>query len=390
MDDRDPVEARADGSRDLYDISTWEPRSALDRLAVGVYRAVLTTTRAVVVLLAVLILLSQFLLGSIGVTFARDPYSVWLVVLSVVPALGLAAYIYVADVTSSEPLELLVGTFVLGVLFAGFAAILNTLLGPLVQGVPAMFGPVGAFLGLVLFYYLVVGPVEETVKWLAVRLHAFRHDSFDAVIDGAVYGAAAGLGFATIENALYITRGLNSTGNELALGAGLSAAGLGWVASGLAASPLADLLPVTQVGGSGIIGVFESGGRITTLRALAGPGHVIYSAFAGYYLGLAKFNRENAGPIVVKGILLAAFIHGTYNVLVSIAPAVAVEVAGAVFGVSLPSLIAFFGFVVVYDSLFGYALYRKLSQYRAEYRDVHRQEEYDEGALSPESTEFDP
>jgi RsiW-degrading membrane proteinase PrsW (M82 family) len=385
MGDRDPIEAHADGTRDLYDISTWEPRSALDAFAVRLYGGILTTLRAVVVLLAVLILLSQFLLGSIGATFAQDPYSVGLVVLSVVPAVGLAAYVYFSDITTSEPLELIVGTFMLGILFAGFAAILNTVLGPVVRGVPSMFGVLGAIAGSVLFFYLVVGPVEETVKLLAVRLHAYRHDSFDAVIDGAVYGAAAGLGFATIENALYITRNIGGPGNELALGTALTTAGLGWVAA-----TLADIsIPVAGTGASGIIGIFESGGRITALRALAGPGHVIYSAFAGYYLGLAKFNQEHAGPIVVKGLTIAALIHATYNVSVGIVPAVFSVAAAEFIGLAVPDLVAFFAFVVVYDGIFGFALYRKITAYRDAYRDVRGAGDR-EDAFPPEATEFDP
>jgi RsiW-degrading membrane proteinase PrsW (M82 family) len=385
MGNRDPIEAHGDGTRDLYDISTWEPRSTLDRLAVRLYHGVLKTIRVFVVLLAGLILLSQFLLGSIGATFAEDPYSVGLVLLSVVPALGLAAYVYVADVTSSEPLELLVGTFMLGILFAGFAAVLNTVLGPVVRGVPSTLGVLGSIVGAVLFFYLVVGPVEEAVKLLAVRLYAYRDRSFDAVIDGAVYGAAAGLGFATIENALYITRNLNASGNEFALGAALGAAGLGWVAAALA-----DLsLPVAQSSAGGIIGIVGTGGRIAALRALAGPGHVIYSAFAGYYLGLAKFNSENAGPIVVKGLLIASLIHATYNVLVGIVPAVFVVTMSEFAGVSVPDLVAFFAFVLVYDSIFGFALLRKIRTYRAAYHDVRGTDDR-EGTFNPEATEFDP
>jgi len=188
MTKRDPVEARADASRDLYDISTWEPRTRLDRFAAMVYGGTVAVTRAVFVLLALLIVLAQFLLGGIGATLADQPAAVWLVALSVIPAFALVWYVYRADVTGGEPLELLVGTFVLGVLFAGFAAVINSFLQPALRVIPVV--------GMVLFFYLVVGPVEETVKWLAVRLLPYRNDSFDAVVDGAVYGAAAGLGFA--------------------------------------------------------------------------------------------------------------------------------------------------------------------------------------------------
>ncbi|MFC7234595.1 PrsW family intramembrane metalloprotease [Halosegnis marinus] len=338
MSKTDPVETASDGTRDLYDVSTWEPRTALDRLAARIHRFGIAAGRIVLVLLAVVVLLVQVVLGGLGATLVSDPYAIGLVALSVVPALGLAAYIYTADVTSGEPLEMLVGTYVLGVLFAGFAAVVNTLLS-FVQILP--------ILGTVVFFYVVVGPVEEAVKLLAVRLYAYRDDRFDAVVDGAVYGAAAGLGFATIENALYITRQLN------AAGAGGEAAALLGVGGGVAW--------LAQFGG--LQQLVAQGGQITTVRALAGPGHVIYSAFAGYYLGLAKFNREDAGPIVVKGLVIAAFIHGTYNVLAGVVPGV---VALAFPGV--PVILLFFGFVVVYDGLFGYLLYRKLARYRRVYR----------------------
>jgi RsiW-degrading membrane proteinase PrsW (M82 family) len=312
---RDPVEEGATDSADLYDIATWESRSWLDRLSGGVYRWSRRLGRVIVVLLALAILVVQFALT--GLAAVTDPIIGAFVLMSVVPAFGLAAYIWYADVTTSEPLTLLVGTFLLGVLFAGFAAIINTLAGA-VTLVPVV--------GMVLFFYLVVAPVEEVVKWLAIRLYAFRSDRFDAVIDGAVYGAMAGLGFATIENAIYITRS------------------------------------VAEVGAMGQQQI-ATAGQTAAVRLLAGPGHVIYSAFAGYYLGLAKFNRENAGPIVVKGLLIAAFIHATYNSLVTYLSDIL-----AFADLAVAPGVAFLGFVVLYDGVFGYLLYRKISRYRSAYR----------------------
>jgi RsiW-degrading membrane proteinase PrsW (M82 family) len=348
MDDRDPVQRRASDSVDLYDITSWERRTRLDGLSVRVYRGLLTVARWVVVLAALFILVLLLATASLG-ALLTDPTIGLLTVLSALPALALAGYVYVADITSSEPLGLLVATFLLGVLFAGFAGIVNSLLGPRLR----MLG----FVGFVLFFYLVVAPVEETVKWLAVRLYAFRKTSFDAVIDGAVYGAMAGLGFATIENALYISQQVQEPETAVFAGA-LGVVGLG-----------------------NIIG---AGGEITAFRALAGPGHVIYSAFAGYYLGLAKFNPDRAGPIVMKGLLIAVFIHATYNTLVGIVPAV----VSLVFP-GLGQFTIFLGFVLVYDGLFGYALLRKIANYRGAYRRVHRDEEHDEQSFSVDRTEFD-
>ena len=50
----------------------------------------------------------------------------------------------------------------------------------------------------------VVGPAEETCKFLAVRLLAYRSQYFDEPGDGLVYSAAASLGFASLENLFYI------------------------------------------------------------------------------------------------------------------------------------------------------------------------------------------
>ena len=167
-------------------------------------------------------------------------------------------------------------------------------------------------------------------------------------VDGAVYGAMAGLGFATIENALYITRNLDGATPELGLG---------------------------------IIG---AGGGITAIRALAGPGHVVYSAFAGYYLGLAKFNPENAGPIVVKGLLIAAFIHATYNSLAGIGSGLIALIPGVPDGI-----VSFFLFVLVYQGFFGLILLRKFRRYRVAYDRAHESDARDEATLTAEATEFE-
>ena len=322
---RDPVEASADRSADLYEIADWEARSLFDKLVTALYYAGRWALGGLVVLAAIVILLLQLFFGSLGALGVQPLFGA-LAALSAIPALVLAAYIWYADVTTQEPLTLLVGTFLLGVLFAGFAGILNTVFRAPVTTVGSVFGLL-PFLGQMAFFFLIVGPVEEAVKLLAVRLYAYRDDRFDAVIDGAVYGAAAGLGFATIENALYIVQNTDMV--------------------------------------TGTLQAFSEGGDIAAVRALAGPGHVIYSAFAGYYLGLAKFNPEDAGPIVLKGLLIATVIHASYNTL---AGPVTV-VLSALYGI--PQFFAFVGFVVVFDGIFILLLLRKLDAYRQAYLTAH-------------------
>jgi RsiW-degrading membrane proteinase PrsW (M82 family) len=323
MNERDPVRAMDDGSRDLYDIATWERRTPLDRVAAAIYGLLRVTFRATVVVVAFLILL-----GIGGLSALTDPQVGTLTALSAIPAFGLAFYVYYSDTTSGEPLAVLVATFLLGILTANFAAVVNTLLGPL-------FDPFG-FLGMVVMFFLVVGPVEETVKLLAVRLYAYGRPTFDCVIDGAVYGAMAGLGFATVENSLFITRQVGDLGM-----------------------------------GVGVLELIGVGGGITAVRALAGPGHVIYSAVAGYYLGLAKFNPENRGPIIVKGLLIAAFIHATYNSTVGIGSSLIAGLLG------VPPLVGFIGYVIVYDGVWGLYLLRKIRRYSETFHRLDRAEDDD-------------
>ena len=320
MGNRDPVADGLDGEEDLYDVAEWDARSALDSLSVVLYGALHGVKRYGLIAVALLLFVAQ--LAFAGLLVIREPRVGVLAAASAIPALAIVAYVWYDDPTRREPIDTLAITFVLAVLFASLAAVVNTLFQSAFQLVPVV--------GMALFFFLVVGPIEETVKWLAIRTHAYNTDSFDAVIDGAVYGAVAGLGFATIENALYITQGY------------------------MQAAQATGITQIQQAVGT------------ATSRAFVGPGHVLYSSFAGYYLGLAKFNRKNAGPIVAKGLLIAAFIHATYNTLVGIVPLLVSLVVPGV-----PLLVLFFGFVVVYDSLFFYVLYRKLQRYRRTYARAH-------------------
>ncbi len=292
---------------DLYDVTTWEERSRLDWASVAIYRGLTSNWQRVFVALAVLLFVAQ--LAATGFVLFVQPALGVLTFLSVIPAFILAALIWYGDDVQREPLAPLAVTFLLGVLFAGFASLLNTALQPVFQLIPVV--------GTVAFFFLEVGPVEETSKWLASRLYAYRTEYLTAAIDGAVFGAFAGLGFATIENFTYITNALFTAGK----------------------------LPMSQLA-SVVVGTAAQ-------RSFVGPGHVIYASFAGYYLGLAKGNPENRGPIIVKGLLIAVLIHATYDTLVTYLPLTG---------------LTFIAFVVVYDGIFLVILYRKITTYRHKYR----------------------
>lgn len=325
---KDPLVHAADGSTDLHGIATWEPRSLLDRFFA---HYTVPLVRLSVVLVAALLFGVELLL--IVLQVISSPGSILVVVLfplSVIPALLIAGYVWYTDITS-EPWLLLIATYVLGVLLATFPTVTNTVTAVLIdQFVPG--GLIG-YIVSVAHFYLVVAPGEEAAKLGAVFAYVYWKDDFDTVVDGAVYGAVAGLGFATIENATYILR------------------------------VLAD--------SSGVVELVLGGGVITVLRSIAGPGHVIWTGIAGYYLGLAKFNDEHTLPLILKGLFVAILLHGTYNsVLTSIDGVAGVLGSGSPILAGVLGLGLTVGFILVFHTLsFGY-LFVRLRRYRKAYAEA--------------------
>ena len=120
-----------------------------------------------------------------------------------VPMFMFAAFVNWLDRYEKEPKLLLGAAFVWGVVIAGGGAfILNTAFG---MGIYALTGSEGATeFGTT----SIVAPIiEEGLKGLAVLVVflLFRNE-FDSVLDGIIYAAVTAMGFAAIENVLYIYR----------------------------------------------------------------------------------------------------------------------------------------------------------------------------------------
>lgn len=120
-----------------------------------------------------------------------------------VPMFVFAAFVNWLDRYEKEPKLLLGAAFVWGVVIAGGGAfILNTMFG---IGIYMFTGSeAAADFGTT----SIVAPViEEALKGLAVGVVflLFRRE-FDSILDGIVYGAITAMGFAAIENVLYIYR----------------------------------------------------------------------------------------------------------------------------------------------------------------------------------------
>jgi RsiW-degrading membrane proteinase PrsW (M82 family) len=120
-----------------------------------------------------------------------------------VPMFLFAAFVNWLDRYEKEPKILLGAAFVWGmVIAAGGAFILNTAFG---IGIYVLTGSEGVTeFGTT----SIVAPIiEESLKGLAVLIVFFLfRKEFDSVLDGIVYAAITAMGFAAVENVLYIYR----------------------------------------------------------------------------------------------------------------------------------------------------------------------------------------
>ena len=187
--------------------------------------------------------------------------------LAVIPALLLVRYYYRQDRARPEPKGLVTKVFLYGVLSALVAVPLELLVSQFQRA----FDPRSIWYSL-FKAFIVAGLVEEYLKLTVVRLTAYRTAAFDEVMDGVVYTVVAGMGFACLENILYVMGG--SLGTAL-------------------------------------------------VRAFtAVPLHAVASGLMGYSLGLARFAASPGAQqaLIIRGLLTAVGIHGLYDFLLFVAP----------------------------------------------------------------------
>jgi len=186
------------------------------------------------------------------------------VYVAIIPTILLCAYIYYMDVVEKEPMRVLFTFFFVGVLLT----------------VPARFFEQVMISTLKLDYniikdsfilaFFVVALVEEGYKFLALFIGSWKNKEFNHKYDAIVYSVFISLGFATLENIVYIY----NYGTDIALY-------------------------------RGIISV---------------PAHALYAISAGFFLGLAKEKSINHDTgKVIKYIALAfitpVIMHGLFDYL---------------------------------------------------------------------------
>ena len=123
-----------------------------------------------------------------------------LVILAIIPAIVIIAYIFHKDKIEKEPISLLVSLF-----FLGCATIIPA--GELESGISKAIGSSmssssSAYCFIMCF--LVIAPAEEGCKFLVLRLRTWKNRNFNYTFDAIVYAVVTSLGFATLENIMYV------------------------------------------------------------------------------------------------------------------------------------------------------------------------------------------
>jgi protease PrsW len=182
------------------------------------------------------------------------------VLLALVPAAIWLTFFYLQDRLEPEPKGFVLAVFALGALLAAAIGV------PLVENVFRVSHWIYAdTLTTILGGILVVGFIQEFLKYAAVRFSIYHSDEFDEPTDGVVYATAAGLGYATVLNIQFV---VSNGGVDL---------------------------------GTGVIRM-----------AVVALAQAAFAGITGYFLGRAKFESE---PVwwMPLGITLAAIFNGLFN-----------------------------------------------------------------------------
>jgi len=179
-----------------------------------------------------------------------------LLLISIAPVLLIAFYINFRDKYEKEPPSVL-----LKALFAGVLIVLPVVI---IEYILSLFSRnLGGLAEAAYTAFIVAAFTEEGMKYLAFYIFFWKNRNFNEKFDGIVYAVFIALGFAAVENILYVITG---------------------------------------------------GFGVGILRALtAVPAHALFGIMMGYYFGLARFSVEHRPVYLVLAFILPYISHGLYD-----------------------------------------------------------------------------
>lgn len=183
---------------------------------------------------------------------------------AILPVIALCYYVYKKD-QHREPADLLFKLLGLGALTTIPAAFIERFLDSIFPSESAV-----SFIVLFINVFMGIAIIEEGLKWLIIKFKSYDNQEFDEIYDIIVYSVFTSLGFAAIENILYVLKG-----------------GMG----------------------------------VAILRAiLSVPGHACFAVLMGYYFSKAKVaginnNKSKCTTNKILSILVPTVFHTMYDAL---------------------------------------------------------------------------
>lgn len=183
-----------------------------------------------------------------------------LITAATAPVVIIAFYIYFRDKYDKEPFLMLAKALTLGMLTVIPILLMETFLMefmPIFESSSRLSAFYNAF--------VVAGFSEELWKFIALVILIWKSKEFDERIDGIVYAVFVSLGFAWVENVLY---------------------------------------------------VMEGGINVAIMRALlAVPAHALFGVTMGYYLSLSKFTNDEPTKkrFFIYALVFPIILHGAYD-----------------------------------------------------------------------------
>ncbi|WMJ79003.1 PrsW family intramembrane metalloprotease [Sedimentibacter sp. LTW-03] len=183
-----------------------------------------------------------------------------LLITAITPGLALGLIIYWFDRHDREPLRVLMKVF-----FMGVVSVVPTVL---IENLLSSFNFFPGILGAAYTAFIIAGLTEEFMKRKVVLKYVYYNPVFDEKLDGIVYCVMSALGFATIENIMYV---------------------------------------VFRFSDIESIGLYRA--------VLSVPAHMLFAITMGYYLSLAKFSAtpENSRYYFKKSLTVPVVLHGIFD-----------------------------------------------------------------------------
>ena len=192
-----------------------------------------------------------------------------LLFLAVLPSIVLATYIYRKDKIEKEPAPLLWSLFFMGALTIVSAIVIGALGDFLFEDI----ADPNSLAWLAIDNFLLTALVEEGGKYFVLKKRTWKSPEFNYAFDAVVYAVVVSLGFATLENILY---------------------------------------------------VMDSDLETAIMRALLSvPGHAIDGVFMGCFYGMAKRhdvagNKRGRKKNLRRALWVPTLIHGFYDFCLSV------------------------------------------------------------------------